>query len=478
MHRLRGIDSMFLSLESDTNLFHVGAVAVLDPSTAPPGSPPPHEALRRVVASRLDRLGPLRRRPVGVPGGLDHPRWVEDAPDVERHVRRGALPTPGGERELSDYTADVLARPLERGRPLWEIHVVEGLEAGLVAGVAKIHHSAIDGIGGTEVTGELMDLEPVVDDRPPDGGRPREPIPNPLTLIGGALSQAGRRLGPAGRLATRLSTDAFVLRSRNRHLDAAPPPSPFASPRTGLSSRIGPERTVGLTRVERADVDALRQATGVTINDIVLFLVSSAVRTFLDDRGELPEQSLVAFVPKSIRSAADTLDTGVNRLTGMLVSLRTEIDDPVERLLAIAQSARSAKEQARVIGEDLFAELAELVPPILLGPAGRLARALGFTTRWPPFSVVVSSFPGPPCPLYCAGAEMVAYHPFGPIVDGAALNITAMSYRDHIGFGLLACRDAVDDIGPLSSALSDAMSEVNKALGRGRARRTGTPGST
>ena len=468
MRRLRGIDSMFLSLESPTNLFHVGAVAVLDPSTAPPGAPPPHEALRRVIESRLERLGPLRQRPVTVPGGLDHPRWVDDAPDLDRHLRRGALPAPGGERELAEFAADVLARPLERGRPLWEMHVVEGLESGLVAGVAKIHHSAVDGIGGTEVTGELMDLEPTVArSTPPVERQWHETGPNPLALVRGALSEAGRKVAPAGRLAARLSTGAFMVRARNRRLDETPPPSPFAGPRTPLTARLGPDRTVGMTQVDRADVDAVRRATGVTVNDLVLYLVSSAVRTYLVERAEVPDRSLVAFVPKSIRSAADTLETGVNRLSGLLVALQTEVADPVERLVGIARSALAAKEQERVLGEDLFSELAELVPPVLLGPAGRLARAVGFTTRWPPFSVVVSSFPGPPVPLYCAGAELVAYHPFGPVIDGAALNVTAMSYRDRIGFGLLACRDAIGDLGPLTQGITGAMAGLTKALAAG-----------
>src|SRR3954454_8502394 len=147
MHRSGGLDSAFLSLETRTNLFHVGAVTVLDPATAPFGTPEPHEALRRVIEQRLHLLGPFRRRLAEVPLGLDHPRWIEDTEvDIGFHVRRGRLPQPGGPAELAAYVADVLSQPLDRSRPLWEIHVVEGLQGDLVAGVSKIHHSVIDGV--------------------------------------------------------------------------------------------------------------------------------------------------------------------------------------------------------------------------------------------------------------------------------------------------------------------------------------------
>jgi diacylglycerol O-acyltransferase len=476
MRRLSGIDSLFVSLESPTNLFQVGAVAVLDPATAPPGSPPPHEGLRQVVAGRLERLAPLRRRLAPSPGGLDHPRWVEAAPDLGRHIRRGALPAPGSERELAAYAAEVLARPLDRRRPLWEIHVVEGLEGGLVAGVAKLHHSIVDGIGGTELTAELMDLSPVAPEDPEIEPWRAEAAPRPARLLADALRDAAGRIPLAGRLGLRLALSAITLRERNRQLDVLPPPAPFSGPRSPLAARVGPDRSVGLAQVDRSEVEEVRRATGATVNDVILYLVGTALRCHLAERGELPPRPLVAFVPKSVRAEDDTLETGVNRLSGMLVSLGTDLADPLLRLMTVAEGASVAKDQERVLGEDLFGELAELVPPALLAGAGRIVRALGLTTRWPPFSVVVSSFPGSPVPLYCAGAELLAYHPFGPVVDGAALNVTATSYRDRIGFGLLACGDAVPQVQmeALSRRIGEAMTQLAKAVASvGRPRRPG-----
>ena len=467
MRPLSGIDSMFLSLESSTNLFHVGAVSVLDPSTAPEGSPPPHEALRRVIESRLDRLPPFRRKLVTVPGGLDHPRWIEDAPDLERHIRRGALPAPGDDRELARFAAEVLARPLDRDRPLWEIHVVEGLEGGLVAGIAKIHHSAVDGISGTEATAELMDLSPKL---AADEGRSEvdcETAPGRLSLLRDAVTNAGRRVLPTARLAGRLVSTGAVLGARSRLLDAKPPPAPFTGPRTMLASRLGPNRVVGLARVDLADVEMVRQATHATVNDVILAVTASALRLYLEEHGALPEEPLRAFVPVSVRSRGDTLETGVNRLSGMVVSLATDVADPLCRLAAIAEGAQAAKDQHRVIGADLFSELATLGVPALLGPCGRLVRSMGLTSRFPPFSVVVSSFPGPDFALYCGGAELLAYHPFGPVIDGAALNITAMTYRDHIDFGLLACRDAVPDVDVLEHLVPESMHLLTKTVSAG-----------
>lgn len=478
MQRLSGMDSLFVSLESETNLFQVGAVAVLDPSTAPEHSPPPYEAFRRVIQNRLHLIPPFRRRLVPVPGGLDHPRWVDSPPDLDRHLHRGALPTPGGDYELAKYAAEMLSHPLDRSRPLWEIHMVEGLEGGLLAGIAKLHHATVDGIAGTEVTAHLMDLTPEIAEVPPPAAEERQildRIPSPISLLLGALPSAGLRALPAIRTLGQLAMSAVRIRSRNRDFDTIPPPSPFRSPRTSLASKVGHQRGVGLTHIDREAVDEVREHTGATVNDVILAITGAAIRTHLEEKGELPDEPLVAFVPISVRSSHDTLATGVNKLSGMLVSLETSVSDPVVRLMAVSESARSAKAQDRILGPDVFSSLAELAVPALLRPGGRLARSVGLTTRRPPFGMVVSSFPGPSFPLYCGGAEMVAYHPFGPIVDGAALNVTAMSYRDQIGFGVLACRDAVGDVGRLADRIPEAMRELRKAVTDGKSKQRRAP---
>ncbi len=466
MQPLSGLDSMFLSLESQTNLFQVGAVAVLDPSTSPAGSPPPHEALRRVIEDRLHLLAPFRRRVATVPGGLGHPFWVDDhAPDLDRHLVRGALPSPGGAAELARYAADVLARPLDRRRPLWELHTVEGLDAGLVAGVAKLHHSAIDGIAGAEVTGLLMDLTPdVAAPMTPADDEHHDRVPSAGARLVGALGVTARRAPATVGTLARLPLASARIRRRKRRGCTGAPPTPFQAPRTSLSARLGPQRAVGFATVERHQVDQVRAATGATVNDVILALAAGALREHLAQAAELPPESLVAFVPVSTRRRTTDAFGGTNHLSGMLVSLATTAADPRLRLRRIIESARSAKAQNAILGPDLLSGLAELAVPSLLGPLGRLARSVGLTTSRPPFSVIVSSFPGPSFPLFCAGAEMIAYHPFGPIVDGAALNITAMSYRDQISFGLLADADAIGRVDVLAERITDAMGELEKSV--------------
>jgi diacylglycerol O-acyltransferase len=204
MRRLTGLESVFLSAETGTNLLHVGAVAVFDPSTAPPGTPPPYQALREVLEQRMPLLEPFRRRLLPVPGGLDHPRWVEDGHvDLTRHVLRAALPSPAGPRELAGYAAEVMSRPLDRDLPLWEIHVVEGLDGGLVAAVAKIHHAAIDGLTGVELTANLMDFTPEVRPVPaPERTEADHHLPSaPALLLEGARRLVTRARGHSGRWA-------------------------------------------------------------------------------------------------------------------------------------------------------------------------------------------------------------------------------------------------------------------------------------
>jgi diacylglycerol O-acyltransferase len=219
-----------------------------------------------------------------------------------------------------------------------------------------------------------------------------------------------------------------------------------------------------LTQIGRDEVDQVREATGSTVNDVILALAGGALRTHLEERGELPERPLVGFVPVSVRAETDTLESGVNRLSGMFVSLATAIEDPVARLQAVSACTRQAKAQDNALGPECFSSMAELALPAALRPIMRVMTRSGMTSRLPPFNVVVSSFPGSPLPLFCAGGRMLAYHPFGPIFDGVALNITAASYLDQIGFGLIACRETIPGVEGLARRIPEAMTQLSKAV--------------
>lgn len=468
MRRLTGLESFFVSAETPTNLFHVGAVAVLDPSTAPPGSPPPHEALAQVLAERMHLLAPFRRRLVSVPGGLGHAYWAEEGSvNLSNHVIRAALPKPGGMHELARYAGEVMGRPLDRDRPLWEIHVVEGLEGGLVAAVAKIHHAAIDGLTGIELTANLMDFTPKVEPKPGETAAPEaDRTPSLPALTFDAVRRLGGLVPEAVGVLTRAARAAGHMRLHGAAAggdDVSEMPGLLDAPRTELGGRLTHRRSVAMASVEREAIDQVRKAAGVTVNDVILTLTSSMLRGHLDDAGSLPDDPLVAFVPVALQSArGKSHDESVNRLSGMLVSLATTTEDPLERLAAVSRSAEHAKAQDRQFGGTLFGSVAELLVPLVAGALERTLLRLGPLVGWPPFNVVVSSFPGSPAPLYCGGSKLLAYYPLGPVVDGSSLNVTVTTYQDEVAFGLLACEDKIPDVESIAGRLHSSMRELVK----------------
>jgi diacylglycerol O-acyltransferase len=464
MRRLTGLESFFVSAETPTNLFHVGAVAILDPATVPAGSPPPYQAICKVLEERMHLLTPFRRRLVGVPGGLDHPRWVEDGSlDIRQHVLRAALPAPAGLGELARFAAAVMGRPLDRDRPLWEIHVVEGLRGGLVAAVAKIHHAAIDGLTGIELTANLMDLTPAVQPASPSPPTVLDSTPSAPALAFDALRQLGLRMPAAASV---LAKTARAVPRVHLHSPVDEPialPGLLDAPRTQLGGRLSRRRSVAMATIEREAVEKVRAATGATLNDVILTLTASVLRGHLESYGELPATPLVAFVPVALRDQRGSgHDESVNRLSGMLVSLATTTEDPLERLAAVSESARQAKAQDRLVGGSLFGPLADFLVPLVVGTLNRTLSFIGPRLGWPPFNVVVSSFPGSPAPLYCAGSRLVAYYPLGPVVDGAPLNITVTTYRDELAFGLVACEDTVPDLDSIAGRLQGSIQELVK----------------
>jgi len=461
MRRLTGLESVFLSAETDTNLFHVGAVAVFDPSTAPAGSPPPYQALCDVLAARLPLLAPFRRRLLTVPGGLDHSRWIEGGEvDLAQHVLRTTLPSPSGPRELADFAAGVMSRRLDRDRPLWEIHVVEGLEGGLVAAVAKIHHAAIDGLTGVELTANLMDLSPEVRPVPPAEPPRDDHLPSPVALAIDGARRLVLRIPRAVTAAGMVTLGMRHLQLHNRHPEEHKPPGLMDAPSSLLGGRIGAARAVGMATVDRVLVDKVRAATGSTVNDVILAVTSAALRAELETSGDLPDKPLVAFVPMAVKGRGKEHDDAVNRLSGMLVSLPTTTPDPVERLVEVKANAGQAKQRERQLGSALFGSVAEILVPFLAGAVTRAASLVGPAVGWPPFNVVVSSFPGSPMPLYCAGSRLVAYHPLGPVVDGSSLNVTAMTYGETLQFGLLACGDTATKVERIAARLPEALAEL------------------
>ncbi|MBA3654447.1 MAG: wax ester/triacylglycerol synthase family O-acyltransferase [Actinobacteria bacterium] len=463
MQRLTGMDATFLYTETTAAHMHVTGVSIFDPSSVPGGYQ--FSKVRDLVENRLQLLPPFRRRLAEIPFGLHHPLWIEDPDfDLDFHIRRAALPAPGGERELAEFAAEVNSRPLDRTRPLWEMYVIEGLENGLIATVTKTHHAAIDGVSGAELTVNLLDLEPEPMVVPPEDP-PWQPdkVPTDLELVGFALASLARQPVAAVKAARRTAEMAITLRRRNREPGITPPPAPFSAPKTSINVSITPHRRVAFSEVSLDDVKMVKNALGGTVNDVVLAICSGALRRYFEERKELPDEPLVAMVPISVRTEDQKGAMG-NRVSSMFVNLNSDIDDPVKRLLAIQDGTKDAKDQEKAVSAEALTDWTEFAAPAVAARAFRLLSNTRILDRARPiFNVTISNVPGPNFPLYSAGARMVAMYPLGPILDGGALNMTCMSYMGSMFFGLNADRDAVPEVDRIAAYLNDALAELVKA---------------
>jgi diacylglycerol O-acyltransferase / wax synthase len=467
MRSLVGMDAAFLSLETPTTPMHVGVALVLDP---PEGrrslfSPETRYAqIRRVIEQRLHLVGPMRQRAVRVPFGLHHPVWVED-PDFELddHLSRASLPSPGGKAELDAFVASVMSRQLDPDRPLWEMHVVEGLAGERTALVAKVHHAILDGVSGASVLAAFLDLNP----RSRVVALPQEWHPGALPSNAQMLKHAASSLAhqPGTTLSTlQAGVEAVAdLGMHNRELSGRgeqAPPGFFSAPRTTFNGAVSNRKRFTSLSVPLEDVKLVGSVFEATVNDVVLACVSGGLRLLLAARGESIDQPLVAMVPVSTRPQGEGEALG-NQISGMLVSLASDIEEPVRRLDAIAESARVAKEQEKLHRGRFIGDLAQLALPAL---TTRLARAVAGTRLFdkvrPPFNVTVSSVRGPDFSLFCAGSRVVDLYPVGPIAEGIGLNVTVFSYLDRVHFGLFGCRKLLPELEELGTHIDDALAEL------------------
>jgi diacylglycerol O-acyltransferase len=467
MQPLEGLDAAFLALETPTTPLHVGVALILDP---PEGvrslfSPSTHFAqIRRVIAQRLHLVGPLRQRALRVPLGLHHPVWVDDPDfDLDNHFWRASIPSPGGPAELDAFVAAAMSRPLDPDRPLWEMYVVEGLSECRRALIAKVHHAILDGVSGVSMLAAFMDLTPRA--RPVDVSAARwdpDPLPGSAQLLRYAAASLSRQ--PARVLSTIDAGVEVIAESglHNRELSSRGEPLPpglFAAPRTSFNGAVSNRKGFASLSIPLDDVKLVRRLFGCTVNDVILAGVAGGLHRLLRARGEVVDNPLVAMVPVSTRP--EESETLGNQISAMLVSLATDIEDPVERLVAIARSTGVAKEKEQLHRGRLVGELAQLAAP---GVASRVARAVAGTRMFdrvrPPFNIMVSGVKGPDFPLFCAGSRVDAMFPVGPVAEGVGVNVTVFSYLDQLHFGLLACRKLLPELDDLAVAIDDALGEL------------------
>jgi len=463
LQRLSGLDASFLYLETPTQPLHVCSVLELDASTIPGGYT--FGKLREELAIRVMAIPSFRERLANSFLNLDHPVWVEDEQfDVDRHLHRVGLPAPGGRAELAEICGHLASLPLDRRHPLWEMWVIEGLDGtdarhgGRLAVMTKVHHAAVDGVTGANLMSQLCGTEP---DAPPPDPIPASADVNPLRI---ALGGLGRFASRPVSLATSVlpATVSTVFDTVRRAAGGRAMASPFAAPQSPFNSSITAHRNVAFTQLDLEDIKTVKNHFGVKVNDVVMALVSGVLRSYLLERGELPESSLVAMVPVSVHDRSDR--PGRNQVSGMFAALQTQIEDPAQRLGAIAAANDVAKEHSSAIGATLLQDWSQFAGPAVFGVAMRVYARSRLTESRPVHNLVVSNVPGPQIPLYFLGAQVQGMYPLGPIFHGAGLNITVMSLDGRLNVGLISCPELIPDLWNLADGFAPGMAELSAAV--------------
>ena len=459
MQHLSAMDSAFLHLETAEMPMHVGSLHRYQLPEGYQGNW--YDDVREHLSKRLHLAPVFTRKLALMPFDLANPVWIEDDDiDLDYHIRHTVLPRPGTQEQLEALAARLHSSLLDRSRPLWEFYVVEGLADGTVGFYTKVHHAAIDGQAGVALGNAMLDLSPVPRSvKPPRGRRSHHRYQLGVAeLLSAAVSNTLRQVGMLGRLAVPLgkaligsARESLAERSlglgRLRSLLKMPPRTPF-------NVSITNQRVFAALSLPLDEAKRLGKAHGASINDLVLWLCSTALREYLKESRELPADSLVAGVPVSLRAEGDTSMN--NQVTMSLVQLATHEKDPLRRLALIRESTASMKNTMGAFGELIPTDFPSPGAPWLLSGLASLYGRSGLADRIRMVNVAISNVPGSPMPLYLAGAKMLDYYPVSIAAHGVALNITVQSYMGQLCFGLIACRRAVPDVRDIATQMRRA----------------------
>ncbi len=445
---------------------HIGSLAIYDPSTTGRDVQRFKDILS-YTEKRLHLARCFRQKLAMVPLNVDHPWWIEDPNfDLEYHVRHIALPKPGDWRQLCIMTARLHSIPLDRNKPLWEYYVIEGLDnieglpEGAYAILTKIHHAAIDGVSGAEITAALHDMSADPGNVPP----PKKPwVPDRMPLDAELMARA---VGNNARIPFRFadvaaSTVPAVGRvARGLMRRELQMPSGRA-PRTRFNGTVSPHRVVEGRSFDMDDIKMIKNAIhGATINDAILTIVGGAMRRYLDHYGELPNEQLKAMAPISVRPADQQKAAG-NLVSAMVVGLGSHIADPIERLGHVHAGAAASKQMTQAIGARLMTDYQQFLPGATAGLAARMWTGMQLANRVrPPFNCVVTNVPGPQIPMYSAGAKLHSFTGLGPILDGMALIHPVFSYCGKISISFTSCRQIMPDPGFYAECIQNSFDEL------------------
>src|SRR5262245_31413573 len=465
MEQLTGQDASFLYAESPHAPLHVGGIAIYDQSTIPGGGPLRFKEILRYNQERLHLAKSTRRKLVRVPFDLDHPYWVEDKNfDLEYHIRHIALPRPANWRQLYILAARILATPLDMTKPPWESYYVEGLEnvdglpPGCFAVISKTHHCAIDGASSVDLSMLLHDLTSEPKPVPPPTGEWRgEDEPSPQELM---LRTFGNNLTQPLRMAQTFAASFGPRPTLDRPLEPVAP-----VPRTRFNRAISPHRTLGFARFPLDEIRTLRKRVpGATVNDAAVALCGGALRRYLKERLELPDQPLVAMAPVNLRTEAEKNTLG-NKVGALVISTGTHLENPAERLAWVHRSASQSKAIANAMGARQMTDAMQFVPGALMVAATRYAAQAGLANfQQPAYNTTITNVPGPQVPLYSMGARLVTTIGYGPLTDGLGLMFPVGSYNGDFTVSFTACREIVPDPELMEECLRASYADMRTLL--------------
>lgn len=430
---------------------HVGGLQLYEP---------PQGAGAGFVRDFYDRLAAqddfqptFRKHPASFVGGIANLGWSYDKNvEIDYHLRLSALPSPRRVRELLELTSRWHSSLLDRHRPLWETHVIEGLKDGRFAVYTKIHHALIDGVSAQKLMHRALSTDPNDTDVVAPWALPKRkrsggPSPSPLASL--------RRM--AGSIAALAPSTVTLARAALFEQQVT---LPFGAPRTMLNVAIGGARRCAAQSWSLDRIKGVKNAAGVTVNDVMLAMCAGALRSYLVEHNALPDAPLIAMVPVSLRTE-DEADTGGNLVGAILCNLATDTDDAAQRLQIISYSMRSNK--------TVFSQLPRF-QALALSAVNTSALALAAVPGWvtstpPPFNIIISNVPGPTQPLYCGGARLDGNYPLSIVLDGQALNITMANNAGNLDFGLVGCRRSVPHLQRLLAHLETSLKDLEHAVG-------------
>lgn len=458
---MEGVDAGYLYLETPTMHMHTLKVALIDSD-----EPFDFDQFTQRLLMQLHSLPPLLRRALPVPLALNHPLWVTDRDiDPARHLFRDRVRGPGGMAELEELIGRIASTPLDRDRPLWEMHFCEGLADGRVAVVGKMHHALADGAAANALLANITDgaasKVPTRDQAEAETSPGLERVPSRARQVGVALLDSIRQIATLPPLLRRTAAALAALVRLKRRSTVTVPRPVLDVPRVSFNGALDARRIFATCQLPLAEIKVVRRAHDVSVNDVVLAVVAGALRSWMDGRGERPSKSLVAGVPVATDELGAPPRLGGNRVSNLFTSLATDLDDPHERLHAISRTTAESKLVQRTLGMDMLTDWVQFSPPALFTAAMRVySRTRAASLHPAPFNVIVSNVPGPPEPVTISGTRLSDLFSVGPILEGIGLNVTVWSYDGQMNFSLLSCPTLIEDLGPLVARLGPALDEL------------------